>query len=243
MLTGLEWARFWLLAAATMPAPKRQKPGTKQLRQTKLTGPCYFLDRLPLEIRNEIYQYLFIFPTKSRRRRGVYSIPDLNILRTSKRIFSEASHTYYTENSISLFPQALSRMLVQLRRCQRLGISYVVPSLGNFAIPPFALDLIRNLRVNLWIFSNADQRTIRRDFAYLASAWKYRDDINRFEIDIAWKPLTLTSFEMVKEYLEPLKVLRNIKTVALSPVMPQPVCHDENTYCEDFKKLLESPRE
>ena len=130
-------------------------------------------------------------------------------------------------------------MLVQSRRCQRLKISYVLPSVKNFAIPPFALGLIRNLRVNLWIFSNADQRTIRKDFAYLAVAWKHRDDINRFEIDIAWRPLISISFKTIKEHLEPLEVLRNIKTVALSPVIPQPVSENESTYCENFKKLLE----
>jgi hypothetical protein len=165
-----------------MPAPKCQKPGTKQLVETKILRPCYFLDHIPLEIRNEIYQNLFIVPTKSRRRRGVYCIPDLDILRTSKQIFYEASRAYYTENSVSIFPQVLSRMLVQLRRCQRLGISYVVPSLQNLAIPPFALGLIRYLRINLWIFSNADRRTIQKDFAYLADAWKLRDDINCFEM-------------------------------------------------------------
>ena len=229
-----------------MPTPKRRNPATrptKQLCETKHTGLCYFLDRLPLEIRNEIYRHMFIDPTKSRRRRGVYCIPDLDILRTCKQIFFEACHAYYTENSISIFPQALSRMLVQSRRCQRLNISYVVPSVKNFAIPPFALGLIRDLRVNLWIFSNADQRTIRRDFAYLANAWKHRDDINRFEIDIAWRPLISISFKTIKEHLEPLEVLRNIKTVALSPVIPQPVSKDESTYCENFKKLLESARE
>lgn len=61
---------------------------------------CYFLQRLPVEIRLRIYEYLLGFDLPIKLRQIVPGSRDLAILRTSAQIYQEALPVLYDLNTI-----------------------------------------------------------------------------------------------------------------------------------------------
>lgn len=62
--------------------------------------PCFFLERLPVELRREIHTYLLTFSSPLKLRQVIPGSRDLAILRTSRQIHDEALAVLYELNTI-----------------------------------------------------------------------------------------------------------------------------------------------
>lgn len=65
-----------------------------------LERPCPFLDKLPVEIRLEIYSYLLTFSHPLKLRQVIPGSRDLAILRINRQIHDEALSVLYDLNTI-----------------------------------------------------------------------------------------------------------------------------------------------
>lgn len=82
----------------TVLQPNSPTSRTIITQNTNMNPPCPLLDRLPLELRLEIYTYLLTFRAPLKRRQITPGARDLAVLRLNRQIHGEALGVLYEGN-------------------------------------------------------------------------------------------------------------------------------------------------